>query len=310
MTDVALSLPERLWIYQRERIPLAKTGLLLAVFTSASVTVSANLAHRPPPELWVYFVAWVSALVIFIQLRASDEVKDHEDDCRYRPERPIPRGLVSLRLIVGVAVALTPVAAILAASVTPALLVTLGGVWLWLGLMSAEFFVPNWLKARPFVYLVSHMAIMPLIDLFVTSAEWAPRGWTPPPALGWFLGLSFANGCVLEIGRKVWAPESERPGVETYSSLLGPRRAAALWLGAQALAYALLIGVGYSAGAPMAVAAIGLAALAVTATVGVRFMRRPTPRRQTQVEAFAGVWVFVCYGAGGFAPLVIGRLFG
>ena len=32
--------------------------------------------------------------------------------------------------------------------------------------MTAEFFVPEWLKARPFLYLVSHMAIMPFIDLY------------------------------------------------------------------------------------------------------------------------------------------------
>ena len=35
------------------------------------------------------------ALIFFFQLRACDEVKDAEDDRRYRPERPIPRGLVS-----------------------------------------------------------------------------------------------------------------------------------------------------------------------------------------------------------------------
>jgi hypothetical protein len=46
MRDAPFSLAQRLWIYQRERIPLFRTGLLLAVFTSASVTVSANLARR------------------------------------------------------------------------------------------------------------------------------------------------------------------------------------------------------------------------------------------------------------------------
>jgi hypothetical protein len=44
-----------------------------------------------------------------------------------------------------------------------------------------------------------------------------------------FLALSFVNGCVLEIGRKLWAPENEIAGVDTYSGLWGPRRAAAIW---------------------------------------------------------------------------------
>jgi hypothetical protein len=43
-----------------------------------------------------------------------------------------------------------------------------------------------------------------------------------------FLALSFVNGCVLEIGRKLWAPENEIAGVDTYSAL-GAARAAAIW---------------------------------------------------------------------------------
>ena len=300
-------LAQKLWIYQRERFPLFRTGLLLAVFTAASISVSANLAGRPAPGVWTFFVAWLATLAIFFQLRASDEVKDLEDDARYRPERPIPRGLVSLRLIVGLALACAPVAALLAASLGLAVVAPLAAVWLWLALMSVEFFAPHWLKARPFVYLVSHMAIMPLIDLFVTATEWLPHGLHPPPGLGWFLGLSFANGCVLEIGRKIWAPENEREGVETYSALLGPARATLLWLATLCLACALLIGVGFAVGAPGLVAAIGLAALAAVAIAASAFLRNPTPAGQKRIDALAGLWVLVCYGTAGFAPHLLAR---
>lgn len=299
------SLGTRLWTYQSERFPLLRTGLLLAMFTAASISVSANLAHRASPGVWTFFVAWFATLMIFFQLRASDEVKDFDDDRRFRPERPIPRGLVSLRLIVGLGLACAPLAALIAASLGLSVLLPLGLVWLWLGLMNAEFFAPHWLKARPFLYLVSHMAIMPLIDLFVTATEWLPHGAEPPAGLGWFLGLSFANGCVLEIGRKVWAPQSERAGVETYSTLMGPRRAAALWLAAACLAYALLIGVGLSVGAPLIVAAIGAVALATLAGVVAQFMADPTPAGQQRIDALAGGWVFVCYGTAGFAPHLV-----
>jgi 4-hydroxybenzoate polyprenyltransferase len=299
------SLGSRLWTYQSERFPLVRTGLLLAMFTAASISVSANLAHRAAPGLWTFFVAWLATLMIFFQLRASDEVKDFDDDRRYRPERPIPRGLVSLKLIVGLGLACAPLAALIAASLGFSVLLPLGLVWLWLCLMNAEFFAPHWLKARPFLYLVSHMAIMPLIDLFVTATEWLPHGAEPPAGLGWFLGLSFANGCVLEIGRKVWAPQSERAGVETYSALLGPRRAAALWLAAAGLAYALLIGVGLSVGAPLIVAAIGGVALAALAGVVAQFIADPTPAGQKRIDALAGAWVFVCYGTAGFAPHLV-----
>jgi len=101
------------------------------------------------------------------------EVKDFEDDARFRPERPIPRGLVSLRLIVGLALALGVAAALLTLALDARLLFTLAAVWIWLGLTNAEFFAPRWLKARPFVYLVSHMAITGTPIAIASDTAWA-----------------------------------------------------------------------------------------------------------------------------------------
>src|SRR5580700_9637550 len=178
--EATLSIGRRLWIYQRERFPVLRTALLLAVFTAASINVSAHLAGRPLPGWGSYAVAFLVALTFFFQLRACDEIKDAEDDRRYRPERPIPRGLVSLRLIVGIGIAAVPIATAATAVLDLRLLGPLALVWLWLALMTAEFFVPAWLKARPFLYLVSHMLIMPLIDFFVTGCEWLKVGGGPP----------------------------------------------------------------------------------------------------------------------------------
>jgi len=35
--------------------------------------------------------------------------------------------------------------------------------------MSKEFFVADWLRRRPVLYMLSHMVIMPLVDLYATS---------------------------------------------------------------------------------------------------------------------------------------------
>ena len=165
-------LARRLWIYQAERFPLARTLPLLAVFAAASLNVSALLAGRPLPGPGAYIVAALLAVGIFFQMRAFDEAKDLEDDRRYRPERPIPRGLVSLGTILTLAGLAGAAMLALAGSWTPGTLATLLLVWLWLALMTAEFGAPAWLKARPLLYLVSHMAIMPLIDLMLTGIEW------------------------------------------------------------------------------------------------------------------------------------------
>jgi len=119
------SLLVKLIVYQAERFPLKKTVPLLAVFSAASITVSASLANR--------------ALLIFFQMRVCDEVKDGEDDKLYRPERPIPRGLISLQTVVLLGIGLIPVAIALALLWGNQLVVLLLLVWLWLFAMTFEF---------------------------------------------------------------------------------------------------------------------------------------------------------------------------
>ncbi len=301
MSEASLGLLMRLNIYQRERFPLGRTSLLVMVFSAASVSVSAHLAGRAAPSWPTYAAAFLVTLFFFFQLRVLDEIKDGEDDRRYRPERAVPRGLVTLRLVVGLGLATVPIAVAACWAVDARLLVLLATVWGWMLLMAFEFFVSSWLKARPVIYMVSHMLVMPAIDLLVTGFEWLPRG-TAPASLALFLMLSFANGCVLEIGRKLWAPEMEREGVETYSALMGPARAGSLWIACVAFAFALLVLVGLATGAPIATGAIGVVAALLTVRTGLHYRCDPTPARQTAVENAAGLWVFACYAAAGFAP--------
>lgn len=302
-TEKDLPVLRRLWIYQRERIPLLKTATLLAVFSAASVNVSALLAERPLPGWGAYACAFLVSMIIFFQLRACDEYKDGPDDRRYRPERPIPRGLVSLRLILGIAAGMVPIAGLAVLGYDPRLLWLLILVWVWMALMTVEFFAPVWLKARPLLYLVSHMAIMPLLDLFVTGVEWVPAGMPPAEGLVLFLMLSFVNGCVLEIGRKIWAPENERAGVETYSGLWGVRSALMVWAAMTGLSFLLLVGVGFSTGHPISTGIPGLLMLALAWWTALAMRKAPDGKKQARLDMVSGLWVFVCYTAAGFAPL-------
>jgi 4-hydroxybenzoate polyprenyltransferase len=311
MTTAAATHPEagaplwrRLWLYQAERFPLGKTALLLAAFSASSISLSAHLAGRALPHWSVFIAAWFVAIVFLFQLRACDEYKDLADDRLYRPERPIPSGLVSLRLILVLAGFAGLAAICLTMAITPLLLLPLALVWLWLGLMTAEFFVPAWLKALPFLYLVSHMAIMAFINLYLTGAEWLPHGWLPPAGLWVFLVLTLVNGCVLEIGRKTWAPASERPGVETYSSLLGAAGSARLWLAIAALAWLLLLVIGFFVGAPLTIGGISALLLAGMAVTVQGFVRDPQPSGQGRIDTLAGVWVLACYLLAGGVPLL------
>ena len=187
----------------------------------------------------------------------------------------------------------------------PSLVLLLVPVWLYLGLMSKEFFARKWLKARPFTYMWTHMLIMPLIDLYATSCEWMVSGVAPPKGLAWFLLVSFFNGIVIEIGRKIRAPEGEAPGVETYTVLWGRRNAVLAWLGAMLLA---------ATGAFLAARRIAMATpvvlllgtlLTASTIIAWCFLRQPAARQARLFEPMAGLWTLCMYLGLGAVPLLV-----
>lgn len=230
----------RWWIYQKERFPLIAHGPLVIVFCLA-VMLFSSLQHDELPRLARVLGAVVSTLILFFQLRVADEFKDFSLDAQYRPHRAVPRGLVSLRELKRLAVAGALLQFLIAVYTDVGLVPVLLAVWAYAGLMTREFFVPQWLVAHPSAYLVSHMLVMPLIAFYVSSFDWLCNSRPMPAGLGWLLALSFSSGVVLELGRKIRVPAAERAGVETYSGLWGTGRAIALWtvaIAASVLAYA------------------------------------------------------------------------
>jgi hypothetical protein len=250
-------------------------------------------------------VAFASSFLFFLQLRLADEFKDFEEDSRYRPYRAVPRGLVSLRDLAKVWVGCIVIQLALALWLAPRLIVLLLLTWTYLALMSKEFFARRWLKARPITYMVTHMAIMPLVDLYTTSCDWVPMGAARPPhGLLWFLLVSFFNGMVVEIGRKIRSPQDEEEGVETYSFLWGLRTAVVAWLAMMACtagcAYVAALRIEFAR--PVFVLLLILFCVAVGA--GLYFLRGAVPKRGKLIETMAGVWSLLMYLSLGFVPMI------
>lgn len=291
----------RWWIYQKERFPVFAHGPLIAAFSACAVAFSSMLRDAPPPGLPAYLTAFGVCFLMFLQLRIADEFKDRDEDARWRPYRPVPRGLVRLSELRALFIIAGLVQCALAWWLDARLVAVLAVAWCYLGLMSVEFFCRDWLKARPMAYLVSHMGIMPLVDFFGTACEWLPRGSAVPDGLGWFLTASFCNGIVIETGRKIRQPADEEEGVETYSRLWGRRRAVAVWLALMAatLACAALAAAAIGFVLPLAT---GLGILLLLAMwVALRFVRAGLPGRW--LEAVSGVWTLVLYLLLGLVPL-------
>ena len=229
--DLPLPLPllQRLWIYQAERFPLRRHGPLIAVFCGAACLYGGRLVGRmPPPASLLAAIGCAGAF--FLLMRLADEGKDRHDDRRWRPYRPVPRGLVCLRELAWVGVAVVLLQGLLVWRVAPAAAPFLFLAWGWFALMGAEFFRPEWLRARPLLYTLSHMVIVPLIALLALAFS-LPAGSPLPPLfpLLWLLALCYLNGLAIEFARKIRPPALEEPGVDTWSGLWGEGPARGRW---------------------------------------------------------------------------------
>lgn len=297
----------RLWEYQAERFPVFKHGALIAAFGASAVCLSA-LLRGAAPSVVAIVVAVLVLFGFFFQLRVADEHKDNEDDTKYRPERPVPRGLVTLKELRVVAFVVAAAQIGLTVLLDWTLIVLLLAVWGWLAIMTKEFFVPKWLKARPLIYMVSHMAIMPLIDLYATACDWWPAGYALHEGfgltLGAFLLLSLVNGSVIEIARKCWAPEQEREGVETYSKLWSPGWAGAAVMGVALAGLALAAFINVRSGAGVWFLAALLLVGAWTAWCAIDYAGTPTPKTAKALETGSGVFVLCNYLLLGVLPLM------
>ncbi|HEY2954856.1 MAG TPA: hypothetical protein VGK89_06375 [Candidatus Eisenbacteria bacterium] len=307
----SVPLAVRFWAYQRERFPLAGFVPLITVFTFSSAAFSRLARGMAGFIPWPRFAAGAfTALVFFFLLRVLDEHKDADVDRRFRPELPVPRGLVSLaelRWIGGVALA---AALALNATLAPILLLPIAATAAWAALMTREFFVRDWLRAHMAAYLVTHMAIMPIIDAYTTGLDWLAERHAPPHGLLYFLAVTFANGMLIEIGRKIRAPEAEREGVDSYTRAWGLRVAPAVWLAllaaSAATAWLAARHLGHGAVAVPVLAALA----AACAAPAVAFLRAPAARSSRGIERASQVWPLVTYlllGAGPFVVRWMGR---
>lgn len=294
------------WTYQRERFPVFAHGALILAFSFSAVSFSRLLRGDVTLPSWqVVVVAFATCFLFFLQLRIADEFKDFEEDSRCRPYRPVPRGLITLREL-GVLWIFTGIIQMgLAFLITPSLIFWLLMVWTYLALMTREFFAAKWLKKKPLTYMFSHMLIMPLVDYYATACDWWTHQAEPPTGIYWFVIVSFFNGIVIEVGRKIRAPEDEEEGVDTYSAVWGRRRAAWFWLSFVALTAGSATIAAYCIDFlwPTIVLLTVLVLLAIS--IIFRFLNNPDQKSAKRIEIFSGLWTILMYVNLGVIPLFL-----
>ncbi len=185
----------------------------------------SSLSLLPTPISWGSGLAAAGlSLLFFAVLRLMDEVKDYKKDLIAHPQRPLPRGLLSLaeaRLGIRVGLGLMLAVALLSALLgytSAGLYYFLTTVYLYL--MYREFFVRSWLEKRVLIYTLSHQIILLLLGSSLMALHAPGHSVSVMSLAGGIVFLSaFLN---YEICRKL-APNAN-PVLGTYRTLWGLKR--------------------------------------------------------------------------------------
>lgn len=294
----------RFWIYLTERFPPLSHGILVATFSFSAISYSRICRGVEGFISWQHFLLCAfSTVTLFFLVRVFDEFKDAEEDKELRTHLPIPRGLISLKEIGAVGIVVFSIQLIVNLWLLPELFWMYSAVILFLVLMGKEFFIPNWLKKHPFFYVTSHMFIIPIIDMYASGFDWKFDGAAPPTGLIFFFVVSFMNGIVLEIGRKIKSPENEEHN--TYSTSLGMQKASFLYMAVLAIALASNLMASYYAGFGTTGYVIIGGLFALCLFPAFFFLKSFSKRGAKLLELSSALWTIGSYLTLGGVPMLL-----
>lgn len=304
MEEKDLNIFKRFWIYQKERFPVFSYGLMVSTFAFSAMSYSKFLRSDLNFSILALLIGAMTSFGYFFLLRIFDEFKDAEDDAKYRPYRAVPRGLVSFKELKWLAITIIGLQCVLNAVFIQKMLWIWALVIIYMFIMAKEFFVRDWLRKHPIAYLVSHMMIMPVIDFYTTGLDWNNNSAVMPNGLIIFLIVTFLNGVVIEIGRKIRAKEAEETGVETYSYLWGEKGATITWLCVLFTTFIFANIACFYAGFGRMTFLLLVFFLIFCAFPAIKFLKNREQKTAAKIETMAGIWTLGMYLSLGGLPMI------
>jgi len=219
----------RRWVtFIKERFPILShlTMILLFVGSHFMAAFGTGIEIDPLRGLCLF----VAILIFFFKMRLYDEIKDYELDLTINPNRPLPRGLVTLKevkLAIGVSI------------VIEVFLFMFMGLWalatfvfavLYSLLMYKEFFIAEKIRPHLTTYAMIHTIVTIPMGLSIFCGILNVPPWELPTSLLLFSICNWPLFNIFEFGRKTFATSEERNQVESYSKIFGRAGAVALVL--------------------------------------------------------------------------------
>ena len=210
------------YIYQKERFPILTFGLYVFCITIAVFCFTTSLMGTPLP----YVMQWnlilpmfIVAFLQFLMIRIIDEFKDYKEDCKYRPYRPVPRGLITLKELKILFVICAILQLIITIYANPKGLTYLFIMWVFFAIMSIGFFIKKFLDKHILIEVCLDELLMPIRVLYLASYIGIYTDiWK-------ILLMSYVISWIVEIARKIRCKEDEEKGVKTYTAVFGIKKA-------------------------------------------------------------------------------------
>jgi 4-hydroxybenzoate polyprenyltransferase len=213
-------------VFSKERFPLLRHVLLIVFYVAANALVGLSSVSLTIIPAYKIILCAIAVLAVFFHLRIFDEIKDYKNDLVVHKDRPLARGLMSVREAKQAALSLILLELCLAFFIGRAAFIAAICTVAYSLVMYKEFFIGDWLRPKMATYALAHTLVSCWMSVFVFSAVTSLHFWKISKVFGMFVLVNWMIFNIFEFGRKTFGKEEEEELVESYSKRLGPIRAA------------------------------------------------------------------------------------
>ena len=174
----------------------------------------------------IIFSMFLVALLQFLMVRIIDEFKDYEEDCKYRPYRPVPRGLITLKELKFLFIICIILQTSITLIVSPDAIFLLFTVWLFFSIMSKSFFMKKILDEHILLEVTFDELLMPVLIAYLSVFPFGSiSSFIVSKYFYLFLTMSYVISWIVEVARKIRCKDDEENGVKTYTAVFGIKKA-------------------------------------------------------------------------------------
>jgi len=224
-----MNILKRFYIYQKERFPIAiLTFTTLAVVLSSVAVISKN--HMPISSyLKEIVLAFIAGMIFMYHIRVLDERKDLNFDTKYHKDRPIQKGIISLKslFILDFLLIIVLFAISIYSSFNAFIFLLISMIYSLIAGM--DFFLGNKIRNKFFIYNLLCLFQLFFFQIHLYSLMTPIINFLDPLLYIHFVFV-IVNAGILEVGRKLKVKSNESLGKDTYSSQIGKRKSAIMFI--------------------------------------------------------------------------------